>query len=389
MPTLDAPNPGLRDVILTETRLSHVDGEAGRLVIGGFELQELAPQATFEEVLFLLLHDRLPTRAELDELKGEMASHRALPREVVQTLREGARRALGPMDALRLGLDALTAAAEGRDLRSAVRLVAQAPSVLAAYVRLRAGERPLPPLTDLPHAAHFLYSLSGEVPEAARVRALETYFGTTIDHGLNASTFAARVIVSTRADLRAAVLGALGALGGPLHGGAPGPALEMVFEIRRRAAASGRPVEQEAEAWAQEALGRGERLMGFGHRVYRVRDPRADVLAEAARALFEGPGAADAQLYEDARTVEGVLLRVLEAHRPGRRLQTNVEFYTALLLHGVGLTPDLFASIFALSRIGGWVAHGLEQAAEDVLIRPGSSYGGAYGRTWVALAERE
>jgi len=383
---------GLRGVTLTETHLSAIDGEAGRLLIAGFPVEELAPKASFEETVHLLLHDCLPNRGELHALRAEMAARRELPAVTLTVLREAAARALPPMDALRMGVDTLSLTDEGggvdaRDanLSRAVRLVSSAPTVLAAYARLKGGAEPVPPNPALPHVANFLHMLKGEAPDPAAVRALETYFNTVVDHGMNNSTFTARVIASTRSDMVSAVVGAIGALKGPLHGGAPGPAMDMVFEIRARAAASGRSLEEEAEAWAREALGRGERLMGFGHRVYKVRDPRADVLGRAAEALFSG---GDDRLYRDARTVERVMLRALEAHKPGRRLQTNVEFYTALVLHGVGLASELFSSVFALSRIAGWMAHVLEQYEEDELIRPDSGYRGVQGRTWVPVEVR-
>jgi len=183
-----------------------------------------------------------------------------------------------------------------------------------------------------------------------------------------------------------AIVGGIGALKGPLHGGAPGPALDMVFEIRDRAARSGKSIEEEAEAWVRETVGSGGRIMGFGHRVYKVRDPRADVLAQAAEKLFAGAGSAS--LYEEARTVEKVTLRVLEELKPGRNLQTNVEFYTALVLHGIGLEVDLFTPTFAISRVGGWTAHVLEQIKEDRLIRPQSAYVGPTDRKWVPLDRR-
>jgi citrate synthase len=200
---------------------------------------------------------------------------------------------------------------------------------------------------------------------------------TVVDHGFNASTFAARVIVSTRSDLISAVTGAVGALKGPLHGGAPGPALDMVFEIGDAS---------RAEAVLRDKLARGERLMGFGHRVYRVRDPRADVLAEAAERFYGSGG--DRGLYELARSVEATALRLLREHKPDRQLETNVEFYTALLLHGLGLPTALFTPTFAVGRVAGWVAHGLEQLAHGRLIRPQSEYVGERGRRWVPLAAR-
>lgn len=211
-----------------------------------------------------------------------------------------------------------------------------------------------------------------------RARGLETYLNTVSDHGLNASTFTARVIVSTRSDLISAITGAVGALKGPLHGGAPGPALDMVFEI-------GTP--ERAELVLREKLARGERLMGFGHRVYRVRDPRADVLAAAAERFYRNGG--DMALYELARSVEATALRLLREAKPDRRLDTNVEFYTALLLHGLGLPTPLFTPIFAVGRVAGWTAHALEQLEAGRLIRPQSEYVGERGRRWVVERERK
>jgi citrate synthase len=210
-----------------------------------------------------------------------------------------------------------------------------------------------------------LYMLTGSEPHAELVRGLNVYLTTVSDPGLNASTFAARVIVSTGSDFVSAVTGAVGALKGPLHGGAPGPALDMVFEIGSA---------ERAEAVLREKIARGERLMGFGHRVYKVRDPRADVLAAAAARMFERAG--DLRLYELARAVEATALRLLEEHKPGRRLKTNVEFYTALLLHGLGLQTAFFTPTFAVGRVAGWTAHCFEQRALGRLIRPQSVYVG-------------
>src|SRR5258705_8544250 len=219
--------------------------------------------------------------------------------------------------------------------------------------------------------------LSGDPPDAERVRALETYLNTVIDHGLNASTFTTRVITSTGSDLVSAVVGALGALKGPLHGGAPGPALDMVFEIGDAS---------RAEAFLRRKIESGEKLMGFGHRVYKVRDPRADVLAAAAERLFTRAG--DMSLYSLARSVEATAIRLLEEYKPGRRLQTNVEFYTALLLHGLGLEVPLFTPTFALSRVSGWIAHAIEQQRTNRIIRPQSEYDGPRDRLWIPISER-
>ena len=242
------------------------------------------------------------------------------------------------------------------------------PTIVGTYWRIRNGEAPVPVRADLAHAAHYLHQLFGAEPSAERARALETYLNTVCDHGLNASTFAARVIVSTRSDVISAITGAVGALKGPLHGGAPGPALDMVFEI-------GTP--ERAEAVIRAKLDRGERLMGFGHRVYRVRDPRADVLAQAAERFYSSDG--DRSLYDLARAVETTALRLLRERKPDRRLDTNVEFYTALLLHGLGLPSELFTPTFAVGRVLGWSAHCLEQLRDGRLIRPQSAYIGPTG----------
>jgi citrate synthase len=219
--------------------------------------------------------------------------------------------------------------------------------------------------------------LKGQVPDPEQVRGLETYLNTVVDHGLNASTFTARVITSTGSDLVSAVVGAIGALKGPLHGGAPGPALDMVFEIGDAS---------RAEVFLRKKIEAGEKLMGFGHRVYRVRDPRADVLAKAAERMYTRAG--DMSLYTLARSVEATAIRLLEEYKPGRRLQTNVEFYTALLLHGLGLEVPLFTPTFAISRVSGWMAHALEQRRANRIIRPQSEYTGPRDLKWVPLSER-
>lgn len=389
---------GLEDVVVTATRLSRVDGEAGRLLIGGLPVEELAPRASYEEVLFLLWHDRFPAGHELAELRAALATRRALPPGLQAVLSEAARAGADPMDALRLGVAWLAAndrelarielqrEAPAANLARAVALVAALPAMLAAFHRLSRGEPVLPSDPTLGHAADLLWMLEGRRPAPARARALETYLATTVEHGMNASTFAARVVASTRADLPGAVAAALGALKGPLHGGAPGPALDWLLALREEAARSGRPLAALAEARTEERLRSGGRVMGFGHRVYRVRDPRAAVLGAAAAALAQEPAAA--ALVHDARVVEQAVLSTLARLKPGRRLQTNVEFYTALLLHALGLPPALFASIFAVARVGGWTAHVLEQVAEDRLIRPLVAYHGAETRPWVPLEAR-
>ncbi len=361
-------------MVAVETRLSGVDGEAGELTIAGFPVEELAGRASFEEVLYLLWRDELPGAWRLEEFRKELAGRRRLSRATLELLRSVAAEEVPVMDALRMAVGTVRT---GADYEEAVALVSCLPTMVAAYWRLLEGEEPVDPDPELGHAANYLYMLTGEVPGAEFVRALETYLSAVSDHGMNASTFVARVIVSTRSDFVSAVVGAIGALKGPLHGGAPGPALDVVFEIGDAS---------RAEAYLREKLGRGERLMGFGHRIYRVRDPRADVLAAAAERLYTTDG--DTELYELAIDVEKTALRLLEEHKPGRNLQTNVEFYTALLLHGLGLPMELFTPTFAAGRVAGWTAHCFEQRALDRLIRPQSLYVGSKDRSWVPLEER-
>jgi citrate synthase len=365
-------NSGLEGVVAATTRLSDVDGERGELVIAGYQVGELAEHATFEETTWLLWEGDLPTVRQLESFRATLAADRGLPPATVALLRECVQAGLAPMDALRIaaGTISLTSGDAGA-------IVARFPAIVATFCRLQRGADPVAPRRDLGHAANFLYMLSGEEPDPERIRALETYLNTVIDHGLNASTFTARVITSTGSDLVSSIVGALGALKGPLHGGAPGPALDMVFEI-------GEPAR--AEAVLRRKIETGEKLMGFGHRVYRLRDPRADVLAAAAERLYTRAG--DMSLYTLARAVESTALRLLEEYKPGRRLQTNVEFYTALLLHGLGLDAPLFTPTFAISRVSGWIAHAMEQRRANRLIRPQSEYSGPRNRRWVPLSDR-
>jgi citrate synthase len=362
---------GLEDVVAAETRLSGVDGEAGELTIAGFPVEELAGRASFEEVLYLLWNDELPDTERLEKFRGELAGRRGVPGATMELLRSVAEERVPVMDALRMAAGTVRT---GADYEEALALAACLPTIIAAYWRMLGGEEPVGPDPELGHAANYLYMLTGERPGAEFARALDTYLGAVSDHGMNASTFVARVIVSTRSDFVSAVVGAIGALKGPLHGGAPGPALDVVFEIGE----AGR-----AEAYLREKLGRGERLMGFGHRIYRVRDPRADVLASAAERLYTTDG--DRELYDLALDVERTALRLLEEHKPGRNLQTNVEFYTALLLHGLGLPTELFTPTFAIGRVAGWTAHCFEQRELDRLIRPQSEYVGSKNRRWKSL----
>ena len=355
----------LEGVVATSTRLSHVDGEAGRLTIAGYAVEDLAPHARFEEVAYLLLYGRLPEPSELVRFTQDLAARRALPPAGWEVLRAAAAAQALPMDALRMVAALASLGRQENPADDALTAIASFPTIVGAYWRMRSGAAPVPVRPDLPHAAHYLHQVFGAEPSAERARALETYLNTVCDHGLNASTFAARVIVSTRSDVISAITGAVGALKGPLHGGAPAPALDMVFEI-------GTP--ERAETVIGAKLDRGERLMGFGHRIYRVRDPRADVLAQAAQRFYASGG--DQRLYHLAQQVEATALRLLRERKPERRLDTNVEFYTALLLHGLGFPAALFTPTFAVGRVVGWSAHCLEQLRDGRLIRPQSVYVG-------------
>ncbi len=368
---------GLEGVVAAETRLSSVDGEAGELIIAGFPVEELASRATFEEVVYLLWHDVLPDPGQLAVFGEKLCARRALPGATLELLRAAAYERVPAMDALRMAAGTVSLGGADGAYDEALALVASMPTIVAAYWRLLGGEEPVAPEPGLGHAANYLYMLSEEEPGEEYARALETYLNTVSDHGMNASTFAARVIVATRSDIVSAVVGAIGALKGPLHGGAPGPALDVVFEIGEA---------DRAEPVLREKLEQGQRLMGFGHRIYKVRDPRADVLAAAAERLYATDG--DGDLYKLALEVEKAALKVLAEHKPGRNLQTNVEFYTALLLHGLGLPVDLFTPTFAVARVAGWTAHCFEQQALDRLIRPQSVYLGSRDRRWVPLEER-
>jgi citrate synthase len=370
--------PGLANIVAAQTRLSSVNGLEGELIIAGFPLQEFASQATFEEVVYLLWNDALPTATELDEFRQVLAAQRVLPNATVEILRAAVQDRLTPMDALLLGASTLSLDLAKSDPHpQAIAVLARFPMIVATYARLLSGQNIPSPRNDLGHAANYLYMLFGEVPRPEQVRGLETYLNTVVDHGLNASTFTARVITSTGSDLISAVVGAIGALKGPLHGGAPGPALDMVFEIGEAS---------RAETIIREKLARRERLMGFGHRVYRTRDPRAEVLSVAAEKMFRQSG--DMAFYTLAREVENVAVRLLAERYPDRKLQTNVEFYTALLLHGLGLSTDLFTPTFAISRVAGWIAHVFEQRQQSRIIRPESQYVGPRDRRWIPLEQR-
>src|SRR5438552_13695451 len=365
---------GLDGVVAAQTHLSHVDGQAGELIIGGYQLKELAGRVSFEEAAHLLWRGALPSRDELAKLRREIAQLRALPEETMRVVRAAAR--TPPIDALRMACATLSLdlahpddISPAADMAAAKLLTARFPTVVAAHARLSAGKQPIAPRPDLPLSANFLYMVHGKEPDPIAARAIDAYWVTVIDHGMNASTFAARVIASTRSDMVSAVTGAIGALKGPLHGGAPGPVLDMLKDIQSA---------DRAEAWVRKELAAGRRIMGFGHRVYKVRDPRADVLSKVADQMSSA-ALEDKKLFTHARAAEQTVLPVLDELKPGRNLRTNVEFYTALVLQALGLKPGSFVATFACGRVAGWCAHVIEQHAEDHLIRPQSEYVGPRG----------
>lgn len=349
---------GLDDVIAAETTLSEVDGLNGRLVICGHALDDLAGRWSFEAVLALLF-------AGLSDL-SEAALRARLARVRVRAFHEVAHIDPGLLDlSVTEGLRALMARLpDGEDPDTAL-LLAAAPAVFVpALLRRRSGQAPIVPNLALGHAEDMLAMLAGSLPSPAQVAALDTYLVTVADHGLNASTFAARVVASTRAGYTSAVLAALGALKGPLHGGAPGPVLDMLDAV-------GTP--GNASAWLSAELARGERLMGFGHRIYRVRDPRADAL-KAALGRLGAAGGMDTSRLALAEVVEREALALLRQKKPDRPLETNVEFFTALLLEALGFPREAFTGVFATGRVGGWLAHAHEQIVNGRLIRPQSRY---------------
>lgn len=372
------PKPeGLEGVVAASTALSHVYGEEGRLVYRGYDIHELAGKASFEEVAHLLWIGHLPNRAELAAFCAKLWSNRDLPAGVISTLRALPKEA-APMDALRTGVSAMGAIDVQKfdataDLDEAMIVAARVPAILAAFFRIRQGLEPIAPRTDLNTAQNYLYQLFGAVPDEKHWKPLEVYLTLLADHGMNASTFTARVIASTMSDLCSAITGAIGALKGPLHGGAPSLVLDMLNEIGSA---------DRVDDWLTHALDNNVRLMGFGHRVYKAEDPRAEILRGMAKQ------ASDPAFFELSLRTEQRALDMLEERKPGRRLYTNVEFYSAAVLAAVGLPGDMFTPTFATARTVGWSAHVLEQVANNRLIRPQSQFIGRTDKLFVPIDER-
>jgi len=363
----DVPR-GLEGVVVAETSVGDVRGREGFYHYRQYSAVDLAATRSFEDVWVLLFDGALPDRERSEAFVREVAALRSLP-PVLADLLPAVASVGSPLDALRTAVSLLGAESgwpAGLDIDAderraqALRLCAVVPTILTAVHRLRHGLAPVPPRPDLPFAANYLWMLTGEEGSPAHVRAVEQYLILTIDHGFNASTFTARVIASTGADLAAAIVGAVGALSGPLHGGAPSRALAMLDDI-------GSP--DRAEAWIRDAVMRGDRIMGFGHRVYKGDDPRSLFLRGVARGL-------GGDLVDFAEQVERTTVDVLADLKPGRELYTNVEFFAGVVMHTCGIPRDMFTPTFACSRTIGWAAHVMEQAANNRLIRPAARYVG-------------
>jgi citrate synthase len=366
---LDAPK-GLAGVTVAETDVGGVRGREGFFHYRQYAATELARLRTFDDVWHLLLVGALPgSRAERDAFIARVRPLRELSPKTATLLRAIAETGSAPLDGLRTGVS-LVAAEEGfepsmdvteDELREqALRITAVVPTIIAALYRAQQGKEPVAPHPELPYAANYLYMLHGQVPEPDHARAIEQYLISTVDHGFNASTFTARVITSTGADLGAAITGAIGALSGPLHGGAPSRALDLLDEIGS--------VER-ADEVVRHKVETGERIMGFGHRVYKTRDPRSVLLREVA----ERVGGDEAAL---ATAVEDIVVDVLAELKPGRELYANVEYYAGIVMESAGLPTNLFTATFAASRTVGWCAHVMEQAADNRIIRPSARYVG-------------
>ena len=367
---------GLREIVAADTKISDIDGEAGRLWYVGYEIGDLAEHAGFEETIYLLHNLELPTRAELDELNRFLAEERELHPFLARMMPTLAQNA-SPMSMLRTSISASSAFdPDGWDdspeaeYRKAMRLVAETPTMIAVFDRLRTGREVIPPNPSLGHAGNFLWMLHGEEPAPEDARVLDTTFVLYADHTMNASTFTARVIASTLSDMFSAITGAIGALKGPLHGGANEEAQKMAEEVDKP---------ENAEAYVRERLANHQKVMGFGHAVYRTMDPRATVLKELCRELGERRG--QPKWYEIFAALEQTTLEQ-------KGLYPNVDLYAAGVYHMLGIPTDLMTPLFALARMTGWTAHVREQYADNKIIRPGSRYVGPRDRTYVPIDRR-
>jgi citrate synthase len=379
MATAEKPKGGLEDVVATSSAICYLDGDRGVLAYCGYDIHDLARNSTFEEVCFLLWHRRLPTRAELGDLQSQLIAARILPEPVIRLMRtlphgDG-------MDALRTLASALghydpeaSDDSPQANYRKAVRLTAQFASLVATLGRVNSGQGPIQPDPVLGHAANFLYMLTGERPGGLATRAFDIALILHADHELNASTFAARVAAATLTDIHSALVAAIGTLKGPLHGGANADVMRMLLEIGADA------TPDKAEAAVRARLARKEKIPGFGHRVYHTEDPRATHLRRMSKELGERAG--QTAWFEMSQRIEAVV-------KAEKKLNANVDFYSASTYYVLGIGIELFTPIFAVSRVSGWTAHVLEQYANNRLIRPRAEYiGPAYPQRYSPLEQR-
>ncbi|MGH7725353.1 MAG: citrate/2-methylcitrate synthase [Candidatus Eiseniibacteriota bacterium] len=373
---------GLRGVAVGSTALSDVDGIAGRLIYRGIDIHELAMQSSFEETAWLLWYGALPTATELAGFSAQLAREAAVAPGVLEVLR-GLPKGTAPMDALRTGVSLLHHYDPDRDdnsieasKRKAVRLTAQTATIVAAIARFRRGLDAVAPDPSLPFAANLVWMLNGEKPNATAVRSLDLALILHADHGFNASTFTARVITSTLSDLHSAITGAIGALKGPLHGGANEAVMKTLLKIEGEIAA-GRV--RSVEEWTKNALANKERLMGFGHAVYKTEDPRATHLRRMSRELCEQAG--QPRWYEWSAKME-------ELVKAEKGLNPNVDFYSASVYYVLGFEPEMYTCLFAVSRMTGWTAHAIEQLENNRLIRPEAEWTGPTNARYVPIGER-
>ena len=370
-------NTGLRGVVIADTRICEVDGANGRLIYRGYLVQDLAENATFEEVSYLLLYEKLPDKDELNEFKGQLADKRALPPEVIAAMKTRPADAL-PMDVLQAVVPMLANhdpdikdQSQESVLRMATSLIAKFGTIVAAWHRIRNGQEPVAPLPDLDHAANFLYMLSGEVPDDEVARYLDKALVLHAEHSFNASTFAAREIASTRAHVYAAISGAVGSLSGDLHGGANTRVMEMLFKI-------GSP--EAVEDYVNQEFDAGRVIFGLGHAVYDTDDPRAFIVKEMSRAMEDKIG--KTRWYETSALLEKTGKAEFK-RRKGSDIYVNVDFYSGSLYLSLGIPVDLFTPVFGVARISGWCAHVIEEqfagaAPKPMLYRPESEYVGDY-----------
>ena len=375
-------SPGLAGVPAAKSKISFVDGEAGLLEYRGIRIEELAMHSSFLETMYLLLYDRLPTKAELDRFSSDVVHHRRIKyriTDLIKCLPEHGH----PMDVLQAAVAALGMFYPAKNVLdpevqywSTVRLIAKVPTIIAAYYRLRRGNDQIQPRDDLDHASNFLYMLTEKVPNPVITKALDTCLILHAEHTMNASTFSGMVTASTLADPYTVVSSAIGTLKGPLHGGAAQEVAEMLETI-------GSP--ENVRPCLEQKLAAKEKLMGFGHRIYKVKDPRATILQGLARQLFARLGRhGRSPLYELAEEVERVGEELLRA----KGVHANVDFYSGVLYKTMGLDADFFPTIFAMARVAGWLAHWLEQIHDNRLFRPDQIYEGAHGRAYVPVDRR-